>query len=218
MSNTGFILIHKKLLDWEWYKDINTKSLFIHCLLKSNWESKNWQGIDIKRGSFVTSTESLAKELNLSIKQVRLSLDKLKRTNEIAVEGTNRYSLLTVLKYEDYQNIESVKGKQKGKPADTQRATTKEDNILYNNLTVNWDMLLVQFKELTGKKTKVIPDKARRQILARLKDGYSKDDLVTAIRNCYNDPFHKENNHKYLTLEFISRSDKFDAYTSLKAK
>ena len=33
------------MLDWEWYDDINTKVLFIHLLIKSNWKEKKWRGI-----------------------------------------------------------------------------------------------------------------------------------------------------------------------------
>lgn len=85
---------------------------------------------------------------------------------------------------------------------------TKEPNP---NLSVDWEKLKDRFNSITGKKTKVVSLKAKGQILARLKEGYSKDDLLNAIINCFNDAYHKEN-PKYLTLEFISRSDKFEKY------
>jgi len=81
-----------------------------------------------------------------------------------------------------------------------------------NDLTVNWDGLLNQFNLITGKKAKVIDDKVKKQVIARLKSGYTKNDLVTAITNCSNDPYHIEN-PKYLTLEFISRPDKMATYS-----
>lgn len=85
-----------------------------------------------------------------------------------------------------------------------------------NNLSVNWDGLIGQFNDITGKKSKVISEKAKRQVKARLKEGYSKQDIVDAIINCYNDKYHKETNHKYLTLEFISREDKMEKYSVIK--
>ena len=81
-----------------------------------------------------------------------------------------------------------------------------------NDLTVNWDALLNQFNSITGKNQKVVDDKVKRQVMARLKSGYSKNDIVTAITNCFNDPYHIEN-PKYLTLEFISRPDKMATYS-----
>lgn len=87
--------------------------------------------------------------------------------------------------------------------------TNKQIN---NNLSVNWDALLSQFNLITGKKIRVIDDKTKRQVNARLKEGYSKQDIVNAITNCFNDDYHKENPH-YLTLEFITRSDKMQKYS-----
>ena len=87
----------------------------------------------------------------------------------------------------------------------------KENNI-NNNLSVNWEGLLSQFNSITGKKMRVVCDKTKRQVNARLKEGYSKQDIVNAITNCFNDDFHKDNPH-FLTLEFISRADKMQKYS-----
>lgn len=82
--------------------------------------------------------------------------------------------------------------------------------------SVDWDALIKQFNEITGKATKVINAKVRKQILTRLDEGYSKRDFIDAITNCYNDDFHIANGHKHLTLEFISRPDKLDKFVSQK--
>ena len=87
--------------------------------------------------------------------------------------------------------------------------TNKQIN---NNLSVNWDALLSQFNLITGKKMRVVCPKTKKQVTARLKEGYSKQDIVNAITNCFNDDYHKENPH-YLTLEFITRSDKMQKYS-----
>lgn len=89
-----------------------------------------------------------------------------------------------------------------------EKVQVKDINV---NLSVDWDKLKDNFNQLTGKKTKIISNKAKGQINARLKEGYTKQDLWNAIVNCFNDPYHKEN-PKYLTLEFISRSDKIEKY------
>jgi hypothetical protein len=87
------------------------------------------------------------------------------------------------------------------------------DILIQPKVVIDWDALLVQFNQLTKRNHKLIPDKAKRQLLARLKDGYTKQDIWNAIQNCYNDEYHKETNHKYLTLEFISRPDKMERYS-----
>jgi hypothetical protein len=137
----GFITMHRQLLEWEWYKDTNTKILFIHCLLKANWEDKSWQGKDIKRGQFITSTNNLAKELNMSIKEIRTSISKLEKTNEIIKKGASKYTLLSVVKYDIYQNINSL-GANEGQTKGKQRATTNN----YNNINNINNTLLSEIK------------------------------------------------------------------------
>lgn len=100
----GFISINRKIISWEWYTDNNVKSLFIHCLLKANFKNKKWRGQEVKRGSFITSYGNLSKELGLSVQQVRTALYKLKLTGEINTKTTNKNTVVTVIKYNDYQN------------------------------------------------------------------------------------------------------------------
>ena len=126
---SGFITLHRKLLDWEWYSDINTKTLFIHCLLKANWEDKNWKGIDVKRGSFITSYDSLSKETKLTVQQIRTSIFKLTKTQEINIQSTNKYTLLTVVKYDDYQ-------KKDFESTSNQQTNNKQTNKQKQQLTI----------------------------------------------------------------------------------
>jgi uncharacterized phage protein (TIGR02220 family) len=93
-------------------------------------------------------------------------------------------------------------------------------NVINNNnstsIKVDWSALINQFNSITGKNTKVISPIVKTKILARLKEGYSKQDFLNAIENCYNDKWHKETNHKHLTLEFISRADKLERFSTQK--
>ena len=66
----------------------------------------------------------------------------------------------------------------------------------------------------TGRQFKTINDKIRQKYKARLKDGYTKDDIQNAIENACKAPYHIENGKQYLTPEFFSRSDTLDKYAS----
>lgn len=105
----GFIKIYRSITTWDWWDDINTFRLFITILLMANYKSKNWRGKKIERGSFWTSLETLSERSGLSVRQVRVSLDKLILTNEVTSEVTNSGRLITVVNYGFYQdNDESV--------------------------------------------------------------------------------------------------------------
>lgn len=120
----GWIKLHRKMINWEWYNDINVKVVFLHLLLTANHEDKKWQGIEIKRGQKITSLEHLSKETNLSVMQIRTALNKLKSTNEISVKSTNKYTLINIIKYNDYQ-IKEEKDNKQSNNQNNKRTTNK---------------------------------------------------------------------------------------------
>ncbi len=112
----GWIKLHRSLIDWEWYTDHNTSRLFIHCLLRANFEDHEWRGISINRGSFYTSLDTLSSETGLSPRQIRTSFDKLISTGELTSLGMARGRMITIHEYESYQeddrlNVSQVTGK-----------------------------------------------------------------------------------------------------------
>lgn len=133
--NNGWITLHRKMLDWEWYDDINVKTLFLHLLLTVNHKDKRWQGEEVKRGQTITSFESLANETGISKQSIRTSLNKLKSTCEITCQSTNRYTLITVINYDTYQTKEELTNKPINKPTN-KRATNKQQTT-NKQLTTN---------------------------------------------------------------------------------
>lgn len=125
----AFIKIYKKMLKWEWYDDVNTKVLFLHCLLKANWEQTRWHGIEIEPGQFITSLGSLAKETKLTVRQVRVALDHLTMTGEVTSKCHSKFRIITVNSWNCYQGNDKQRGKQatsKRQANDKQVTTVKE--------------------------------------------------------------------------------------------
>ncbi len=123
----GWIKLHRKFLKWEWFDDINTCHLFLYISLKVNYEDKAWHGIIVKRGQLITSLKSLSRDTGLSIQNIRTSLDKLKSTGELTDQSTNRFRLLTIVKYEEYQSRDmEVTSQSTSKLTSNQQATNKQ--------------------------------------------------------------------------------------------
>ena len=135
MTDNGFILIHRKLVDWEWYSNANDTRLWLHCLLKANWTDGYFEGKKIPRGSFVTSYEKLAYELKLSIQQIRTSLNHLKSTNNITHETNRQFSIITINNYDKYQiaTDELTNEQQTINKRITNEQQTINNNIINNN-------------------------------------------------------------------------------------
>jgi len=131
----GYIALHRKILDWEWYRDINVTRVFIHLLLTANHKENKWQGMIVERGQKITSLGNLALETRLSVRQIRVCLDKLKMTSEITIKTTNRFSVITINNYDYYQSNNKQAGKQmtnKGQTNDKQMTTNNNDNNVNN--------------------------------------------------------------------------------------
>ena len=101
----GFIVIHRKMLDWEWYSDPLMVHLWITLLLMANYEDKKWCGIVIKRGQLVTSFDKLSLQTGMSIRQLRTRLDRLEDCECITKQTTNKYTIVTICNYSSYQDI-----------------------------------------------------------------------------------------------------------------
>lgn len=84
------------------------------------------------------------------------------------------------------------------------------DSVIDNN--INYQALLDFVNETFGRKFKVITEKVKKSYKARLKEGYRKEDIFEAIKNCKNVKYHIENNYQYCTPEFFSRSETLDKY------
>lgn len=90
-------------------------------------------GETIPRGSFVTSLDSLGKELGLSVQEIRTALKHLISTGELTSKSTNKYRIITVVNYEMYQQV----NKQPNSPltgnqqATNNQLTTIEEYIEY---------------------------------------------------------------------------------------
>ena len=112
MEQQGWIQLYRKFIEWEWYTDTNTKSLFIHCLLKANHKDGKWKGKEVKRGQFITSYGNLAKETGLSVQNVRTSIKNLKLTGELTSESTSKLTKITVCNYATYNNLKDLDNKQ----------------------------------------------------------------------------------------------------------
>lgn len=115
IESGGFIKLYRSMLKWEWYDDINVKVLFLHLLLKANYENKKWHGIEIQKGDCITSISQLSKETKLTSQQVRTCIKKLKQTGEVTSKITNKYTILHIEKYSFFQSYMQEDNKQNDK-------------------------------------------------------------------------------------------------------
>jgi hypothetical protein len=122
---SGWVKLHRQILEWEWYSDNNCFRLFLHLLLKANHKEKRFKGIELKVGSIVTSRDLLARETGLSSQQIRTALNKLISTNEITSVTSSQGTIIQIVSYEKYQvSTNEITNEQ---PTSNQRVTTNKN-------------------------------------------------------------------------------------------
>lgn len=99
----GWISLHRKTIQTDWYTNIPAKVLAVHLLLRVNETPETWHGVTIERGSFVTSRAHLSEETGLTERQVRTGISKLVASGFCTVTATKQSSIITVCKFDEYQ-------------------------------------------------------------------------------------------------------------------
>lgn len=140
MTNTGWIKLYRNITEWEWYNHTPTKVLFLHLLLKATSKARYVYNQTIQQGQYITTVSKLSTELNLTAKQVRTALNNLRKSKNIDIKTSNKYTLITIIGFEKWQKVTNItkfdrqtEGNIKGTEKDTQRANKKTDINTANN-------------------------------------------------------------------------------------
>ena len=83
---------------------------------------------------------------------------------------------------------------------------------------IDFEKLKDFINQKTGRGFKLVNKQVQGKYLARLKEGYSKQDILDAVSNAVKNDYHKEENFKYLTPEFFSRAVTLDKYSNTNNK
>lgn len=214
MWNLDYIKLSRKILEWEWYSDINTKTLFLHMLLKANWKDGRFQGIEIPRGSFASSYQMLAMETGLTVKNVRTSLEHLKKTGEVAVSRHPKFSVFTIKNYIKYQSAGSQPAVD-GQSAGSQPATIEEGKKERINISPNgdraenrknsiYDTIRESYNSVCGSYPRLskMSEARKKAINARMKTGYTLEDFKTLFEKAESSDFLKGKNQRNWSATF----------------
>ena len=180
---------------------------------------------DCNRGEKLYSLDTWAVRWGTNKSKVRRFLQLLQNDNMIELKSETQTTRLTVCKYDTYQDTRHADETQMKhiRHADETHLTPieegKEEIEEKEEInTINFDKLLSFLNSKTKRNFKVINDATEKKYKARLKEGYTKDDILNAIINAVNSDYHKENDFKYLTPEFFSRADKLNMYSNTNNK
>ncbi|EFT6642192.1 DNA replication protein, partial [Salmonella enterica] len=104
----GFALIHRQFMDSKLYKDSQAVHLFLHLILKANHSpavvNTDIGEMVVERGQLITGRPKLVSETFIPDNKVKSLLRSFEGNGMIRIESKGRkFSLITVLKYDDFQ-------------------------------------------------------------------------------------------------------------------
>lgn len=118
----GYIKLPKSLSEWEWFDDPNTLKVYIKLLFAAEFRDRRYKGCELKRGQLLTTIPKISALCGLSTQQTRTVLERLKATDKITVETTNKFSIITLVEYDcDLENNSQNNTQTTGKQQTTQQ-------------------------------------------------------------------------------------------------
>ncbi|HED1796073.1 DNA replication protein [Citrobacter braakii] len=179
----GFALLHRKIMDVPFYKDSEAAHLWIHLLLRANHEqtvvSTDVGNVTCERGEFITGRNALASETGLSADRVKALLRKFQNLGMITTKSNNRFTVLRVVKYDEYQSNFCPAVVQPVSNSNTDAPTTSDDmcpavvqpvstdNNILNNLLPNGSKYVAPAEENSDRK---VPRLSCEEVWSALKE------------------------------------------------
>lgn len=193
----------------------NAKLLYGEITALCNSKGYCWANNEYFANLYDVSKTSISKWISSLIekKYVESKLLYKEGTKEIL----NRYLTLVVNPIEEKLNT-PMQVSLNSPIEEKLKDNTTISNITIINTTVNnnidFDVLLAYINKKFDRSFKLINDSVRRKFKARIKDGYTKEDIKNCIDNLANVEYHKNNGFQYCTPEFISRSETLEKYSA----
>lgn len=148
---------------------------------------------------------------------------------EVELSGIAK-AVFTLIKPQLDANIKRYENGKKGGRKKAEKETEQEPNpnqketktkANYNdnvndNVNINFEKLVDFVNQTFGRQFRFINAQTKQKFRARLKEGYTPDDIFNAIINAKKNKYHIDTNFQYCTPEFFSRASTLDKYSQIK--
>jgi uncharacterized phage protein (TIGR02220 family) len=214
----GYFNIHRQIFDSWVFADDKALKIWIWLIGKAR-HKKGFVPLKIGKGTITVKLDigqllfgrhKAEEALCFDGSLIYRKLKKFEEDKMIKIESNNQYSIITICKYVDYQEIKNSNRTTNEQPTNSRR-TAGEQQANTNNKENNYNKEIVFFLNLTtGKNYKHTTDKTKTLINARLKEGFTLEDFKKVIQIKTKD-WLKTDNEKYLRPETLFGT-KFEGY------
>jgi DNA-binding GntR family transcriptional regulator len=181
----GYFKIYRKIAQhWVWKdKPFSSGQAWIDLLILAAWKQDKGQfrGVlyDLQPGQMVTSDQSLANRWGWTRKRVRSFLQRLENNEMLNNRRNNRKSIITICKWEDYQDIYNGKGTTEVTSEGQQRGTQTVQQEVQQN-----------FNDTNGFSTAMVQQKYKQREQERVhnnkEDKKERNEIINSIFDFWN--------------------------------
>jgi hypothetical protein len=199
----GYILLSRNILESDVFASQKLLKIWVWCLCKANFKDRNvplkvGKGetiVKLKRGSFIFGRNKAEDELFIDGSTIYKSIKKLEEMEMIEILSNNQYSIITICKYDTYQDIINYKVTSKEQPSSNQ-VTTKEQP---SNTTKSLNTLNNDNKESTYRSFKHLS--LSISDFEKLKLNYTQSQIDGVLESIEN----YRNNKNYVSLYLTAK-------------
>ena len=134
MEDKSYIKLFRKLLNSPIFENEKALKIWIWCLLKATHKERlqlvGQQEVNLQKGQFVFGRKKASEELKMSESTIYKYIKLLEKLQMISVNSNNKFSVVTVEKWEEYQ-IEELKDNNKVTTEEQQSNTNKNVKNIY---------------------------------------------------------------------------------------
>ena len=223
--------------------DLTGLDIAVYMSLLKYCNRLNWLNPFVCHWDIVCQTSKVSK--NAYYKSLERLTDLGFIKSEKGIKNTNQKPKILILELKNNEGIiKEQKGNNEGTEEEQQGNLYKHlNNKQINNILSFFDKLpkeeidnyisnlkiietdKIDFEKLkdfisqkTGRNFRFINKTVKGKYYARLKEGYTKQDILDAVSNAVKSDYHKGENFAYLTPEFFSRSETLDKYSNTNNK
>ena len=120
----GYIKIWRKISDSGLFQLHGAFVMFVYMLTEATHKPTRFGTVDLQRGQLCTGRHKLAAAIGLTEQKARTCLDHLHELEMITSESTNKYTIYTIVNYNNYQGFELEQPADQ--PTDNQQVTNKQ--------------------------------------------------------------------------------------------
>jgi len=190
---SGWIKLHRKLLENPIFNNPDLLRVWIWCLLKANHtdftQMVGLQEINLKEGQFITGRFTGSGELNINPSTFYKYLKTLEKLQMISLKSNNKMTIVTIENWRKYQFEDDESYQQ-----NNNKVTTKEQQNNTNKNDKNDKNIFIQIKDLYMKECRSLPpikaitQKRKQAISARIREHGQEavyEMLKKAGRSCF---------------------------------